>query len=100
MDWQGNKLPSAERRQRNRSKGFERSVEVLKNWIRFKKELAIFGEELPPAKLLPAERKKQSPGPKRRDTSRDEFGRRALAGGNIYELLSCLLTLLEFFDKK
>jgi len=40
VDWQGLKLPSAERRQRDSLKGFERSVEVWKDWIRLKKELA------------------------------------------------------------
>jgi len=31
VDWQGLKLPSAERRQRDSLKSFERSVEVQKN---------------------------------------------------------------------
>ena len=39
---------------------FERSVEVWKDWIRLKKELATLGEELPRVELLPAERKKLS----------------------------------------
>jgi len=39
VDWQGLKLPSAERRQRNGLKKFERSVEVWKDWIRLKKHL-------------------------------------------------------------
>jgi len=72
---------------------------VWKDWIRLKKELATLGEELPPAELLPAKRKKQSPDPTKRDASKEEFGRRALAGGNIWNSLSCLPTLLEFFDK-
>ena len=63
VDWQGLKLPSAERRQRDSLKKNERSVEVWKDWIRLKKELATLGEELPPAELLPAKRKKQSPDP-------------------------------------
>jgi len=51
------------------------------------------GEELPPAELLSAERKEQSPDPKKRvqknrDASREEFGRRALAGGNMLEFMS------------
>jgi len=29
----------------------------------------------------------------------EEFGRRALAGGNMWDSLSCLLTLFESFDK-
>jgi len=33
VDWQGLKLPSAERRQRESLKSFERSVEVWKDWI-------------------------------------------------------------------
>jgi len=99
VDWKGLKLPSAERRQRDSLKSFERSVEVWKDWIRLKKELATLGEELPPAELLPAKRKKQSPDPTKRDTSKEEFGRRALAGGNIWDPLSFLLTLLESFDK-
>jgi len=83
VDWQGLKLPSAERRQRDSLKSFERSVEVWKGWIRLKKELAKLGEELPQAELLPAKCKKQSPDPTTRDTSKEEFGRRALAGGNM-----------------
>jgi len=99
VDWQGFKLPSAERRQRDSLKSFERSVEVWKDWIRLKKELSTLGEALPPAELLPAKRKMQSPDPTKRDASKEEFRRRALAGGNMWDLLSCLLTLLESFDK-
>jgi len=94
VDWQGLKLPSAERRQRDSLKSIERSVKVWKDWIPLKQELATLGEELPPAALLPAKRKKQSPDPTKRDASKEEFGRRALAGGNMWESLSCLLTLL------
>jgi len=72
---------------------------VWKDWIRLKKELATLGEELPPAEMLPAKRKKQSPDPTKRDACTEEFGRRVLAGGNVWDLLSCLLTLLESFDK-
>ena len=78
VDWQGLKLPSSERMQRDSLKSFERSVEVWKDWIRLKNELVILGEELPPAELL----QKQSPDPTKRDASKGEFGRRALAGGN------------------
>jgi len=99
VDWQGLKLPSAERRQRDSLKSFERSVEVWKDWIRLQKKLDTFGEELPPAELLPAKRKKQSPDPTKRDASKDEFGRRALAGGNMWDSLSCLLKFLDSFDK-
>ena len=49
--------------------------------------------------LLPAKRKKQSPDPTKKDTSKEKFGRRALAGGNMWDSLSCLLTLLDSFDK-
>jgi len=49
VDWQGLKLPSAERRQQDSLKSFARSVEVWKDWIRLKKEVATIGEELPPA---------------------------------------------------
>ena len=80
-------------------KSFERSAEVWKDWIRLKKEFATLGEELPEAELLPAKRKKQSPDPTKKDASKEEFGRRALAGGNMWDSLSCLLTLLESFDK-
>jgi len=45
VDWQGLKLPSAKRRQRDSLKSFERLVE---DWIRLKKELATLGEELSP----------------------------------------------------
>jgi len=99
VDWQGLKLPSAERRQREGLKSFERSVEVWKDWIRLKKGLATLGEELLLTELLSAKRKKQSPDPTKKDTSKEEFGRRALARGNMWDSLSCLLTLLDFFDK-
>jgi len=81
VDWQGLQLPLAERRQRDSLKNFERSVEVWKDWIRLKKKPATLGEELPPAELLPAKRKKQSPDPTKRDANKEELGRRALAGG-------------------
>jgi len=100
VDWQGLKLPSAERSQRDSLKSFERSVEVWKDWIRLKTELATLGEELPAVELLQAKRKKQSPDPRKRDASKEEFGRRALAGGNMWDSLSCLLILLESFGKK
>jgi len=80
-------------------KSFERSVEVWKDWIRLKKEFATLGEELPQVKLLPAKRKKHSPDPTKKDASKKEFGRRVLAGGNMWDSLSCLLTLLESFEK-
>jgi len=67
--------------------------------MRLKKEFATLGEELPPAKLLPAKRKEQSQDPTKSDASRMEFGQKALAGGNMWKSLSCLLTLLESFDK-
>ena len=57
MDWQGLKLPSAERRHRDSLKKFQRSDEVWKDWIRLKKELATLAEELPPVELLQAKRK-------------------------------------------
>jgi len=99
VDWQGLKLPSAERRHRDNLNFFERSVEVWKDWIRLKKEFATPDEELPPAESLPAKCKEQSPDATQRDTSREEFGRRARAGGNMWESLSFLLTLLESFEK-
>jgi len=74
VDWQGLKLPSAERRQRDSLNFFQRSDEVCKDWIRLKKEFATLGEELPPAELLPAKCKKQSPDPTKRDASKKEFG--------------------------
>jgi len=49
--------------------------------------------------LLPAKCKKQSTDPTKRDANKEEFGRRALKGGNMWDSLSCLLTLLESFDK-
>ena len=72
---------------------------MWKDWIRLKKEFATLGEELPPAELLLAKRKKQSPNPTKRDASKEEFGRGALAGGTKWDSLSCLLTLSIFFDK-
>ena len=56
---------------------------MWKDWIRLKKELATLCEELPPVELLPAKRKKQSPDPAKKDASKEEFGRRALEGGNM-----------------
>jgi len=38
VDWQGLSLPSAERRQRDSLKSFERLVDVCKDWIRLEKE--------------------------------------------------------------
>jgi len=49
--------------------------------------------------LLPAKRKKQSPDPTKKDASKEEFGRRALPGGKMWDSLSCLLTILESLDK-
>ena len=72
-------------------KSLERSV--WKDWLRLKKELASHGKELALAKLSPAKRKKQSPDLTRSDTSKEEFGRRTLAGANMWDSLSCLLTL-------
>ena len=100
VDWQRLKLPSAERRQPNSLNFFERSVEVWADWIRLKKELSTLGDELPAAESFPAKRKEQSLDPTKRDASREEFARRAIARGNMWESLSCLLTLLESFDKK
>ena len=89
VDWQGLKLPSAERRQRDSLQSFERSVEVWNDWIRLKKELATLGEGLPQAKTLPAKRNEKSPDPTKRGASREEFGRRALAGCKMYLFVSC-----------
>ena len=72
---------------------------MWKDWIRLKKELATLDQKLPPVELLPAKRKKQSPDPTKKDVSKEEFGRRALAGGNMWDSFSCPLTLLESFDK-
>jgi len=83
----------------NSLKSFECSVEVWKHWIRLEKELATLGEELPLVELLPVKRKKQCPDPTKKDASKEEFGRRALAGGNTCDSLSCLLSLLESFGK-
>ena len=67
---------------------------MWKDWIRLQKDLAPLGEELPPTELLPAKRQKQSLDPTKRDASKEEFGQRALAGGNMYSM-----TLSESFDK-
>ena len=50
---------------------FERSVEVWKDWIRLKKELATLDEKLPPVE--PAKRKKQSPDPTKKDASKKDL---------------------------
>ena len=76
-------------------KSFERSVEVWKDWIRLKKELATLSEELPPAELLPAKRKKQSPDATKRDTSKEEFGQRAPAGQHV----KCVVMSTDTFGK-
>ena len=67
---------------------------MWKKWIRLEKKLATSGKKLPPAELLPAKRKKQSPDLTKRDASKDEFGRRALAGGNMWDSLSHFRTVL------
>jgi len=72
---------------------------VWKNWIRLKKEIATLGEELPSVELLPATRKKETPDSTKKGSSKQEFGRGVLAGGNMWDSLSCPLTLLEIFDK-
>jgi len=56
VDWQGLRLLSAERRQHDSLKRFERSVEVWKDWMLLKKGLTTLGEELPPVESLPAKR--------------------------------------------
>ena len=56
VDWQGHKLPSAERRQRDSLNFFGRAVEVWKDWMLLKKGLTTLGEELPPVESLPAKR--------------------------------------------
>jgi len=99
VDWQGLKRPSAERRQRDSLKSFDRSVEVWKDWIGLKKQFATPGEELPPVELLPVKRKKQGQDSAKRDVRKEELGRRVLAGGNMWDSLSCLLTLLKSFGK-
>ena len=68
---------------------------MWKDWIRLQKELATLGEELLPAELLTTKR----PDPTKKDASKEEFGRRALAGGNMWDSLSCLLKFLDSFDK-
>ena len=73
VDWQGLKLQSAERRQRDSLKSFERSVEVRKDWTCLTKELATLGEELPPVELLPTKCKKKSLDPTKKDASTEEF---------------------------
>ena len=55
---------------------------MRKDQTHLQKELVTLGEELPSAELLPAKRKEQSPDPKKKDASREEFRRlgRAPAG--------------------
>jgi len=86
VDWQGLKLPSAERRQRDILKRFEHSVELWKDWIHLKKELATLGEELPPVELLPAKRKKQSPDPTKKWIG--EGGKATLVGAPDADILA------------
>jgi len=47
---------------------------TLENWIRLEKAIATLGEELPPKDSLSAKRKEQSPDPRKRVASREEFG--------------------------
>ena len=84
--WQGLKLLSAERRQRDSLEKIERFVELWHNWIRLKEELTL-GEELPPEESLPAKCKEKSPNPTKRGARSEDFGRRALAGGNMWKSL-------------
>ena len=70
---------------------------MWKDWIRLKKELATLGEELPPAELLPAKRKKESPDPTKRDASKEEFGRRALAWGHHVRFIVMSIDTLGMF---
>ena len=82
VDWQGLKLPSAERRQRDSLKKIERSVEVWKDWIRLKKELATLGEELPPAELLPAQ-ETESRSNKERPKHKEVWTKSASSGQHV-----------------
>jgi len=72
VDWQGLKLPSAERRQRDILENYQGLLEVWKDGIRLKKELATLGHELLSAELLPAKRKEQSPDPTTWDAHTEE----------------------------
>jgi len=100
VDWKGLKLPSGERRQRDGLESFERSVEVWKDWIRLKKESQHLVKSCLQRNRFPAKRKEQSPDPTKRDASREEFRRRVLSGGNMLELLSCLLvSSIDTFGK-
>ena len=68
---------------------------MWEDWIRLKKELVTLGEELPPAELLPARPKKQSPDPTKRDASKEGV----LAGGNMLGFVVMSTGTLESFDK-
>ena len=53
-------IPVVQGLSQKQRQSFERSVEVWKDWIPPKKELATLDEKLPPVELFPAKRKKQS----------------------------------------
>jgi len=82
VDCHGLKLPSAERRQQDSLKSCERSVEVWKDWIRLRKNSQHLAKSC-------LQRNCHQPSARdrvhiqQRETSKEEFGRRALAGGNI-----------------
>ena len=95
VDWQGLKLPSAERRQRDSLKKLIAPSKCGKTGHVLRKNSQHLVKSC--LQWLPANGKKQSPDPTKRDASKEEFGRRALARGNMWDSLSCALTLLNFF---
>jgi len=98
VDWKGLELPSTEKRCKVSLKKFERSPMVLAEWIELKEILAKFqaerGNETSDDKesddmTSKAERKWKS------DASPVEFCRRSLAGGNVWDSLADLLTIVK-----
>jgi len=98
VDWKGLEVPSTKRRCKASVKRFDRSPTVLAKWIELKETLAKFqaerGNETSDDKgsdnmTSKAERKRKS------DASPVEFCCRSLAGGNVWDSLADLLTVMK-----
>jgi len=100
VDWKGLELPLTDKRCKVSVKKFERSPTVLAEWIELKETLAKFqaerGNETSDDKgsndmTSKAERKQKS------DASPVEFGRRSLAGGNVWDSHADLLKIMKLW---
>jgi len=98
VDWKGLELPSTERRCKASVKKFERFPTVLTEWIEHEETLAKFQAERSNETsddkgsddmTSKAERKRKS------DASPEDFCRRSLAGGNVWDSLADLLKIMK-----